>query len=114
MKDKNTRWRLIVLMFLTSMLGYLDRSAIGIAAAMIAKDLHLSSSQMGLVFSAFFIGYVLFALIGGRAADIWGPKRVIVISLGVWSLFCGLTAFADGLMFLLIVRLLFGVGEGPF
>jgi MFS transporter, ACS family, hexuronate transporter len=114
MKDKNTRWRLIVLMFLTSTLGYLDRSAIGIAAPMIAKDLHLTSSQMGMVFSAFFIGYVLFALIGGRAADIWGPKRIIVISLGVWSLFCGLTAFADGLVFLLIVRLLFGVGEGPF
>jgi MFS transporter, ACS family, hexuronate transporter len=114
MQIKKTRWWLVVLMFLTSTLGYMDRSAIGIAAPMIAKDLHLSSSQMGLVFSAFFVGYVLFAIVGGRAADIWGPKRIIVVSLGVWSLFCGMTAFADGLVFMLLVRIMFGVGEGPF
>ena len=114
MPKRNGRWWLVVLMFLTSSLGYMDRSAIGITAPLIAKDLHLSPSQMGLVFSAFFLGYSVFALVGGRLADLWGTKRVIVLSLGVWSVFCGLTGLAGGLLFLLAVRVLFGVGEGPF
>jgi sugar phosphate permease len=109
----NKRWLFVVLMFASSTLGYLDRAAIGIAAPLITKDLTLSPSQMGMAFSAFFFGYSVFAFIGGRGADRFGTKRVIVVSMALWSIFCGLTAAAGSLVFLVVVRLLFGAGEGP-
>jgi MFS family permease len=86
----------------------------GILAPSIAADLQLSPSEVGLVQSAFFIGYVIFAIIGGRAADLWGPKRVVIVSIVVWSIFCGLSGLGFGLISLFLLRLCFGVGEGPY
>lgn len=109
----NRRWLFVILMFVSATLGYLDRAAIGIAAPLISKELAFSPSEMGIVFSAFFFGYAPFAFIGGRSADRFGIKRVIVVSMIFWSILCGLTAAAFGLAFLVVVRVLFGAGEGP-
>ncbi len=65
------------------------------------------------MFSSFFVGYALFCFVGGYSADRWGPKTVLTVSMLVWSLFCGLTA-AVGIVSLLLVRIIFGMGEGPF
>ncbi|SED51293.1 Sugar phosphate permease [Rhizobiales bacterium GAS191] len=111
---QNRRWLLVVLMFFSSGIGYLDRAAIGIAAPLIAKDFELTPPQLGVALSAFFVGYSIFALIGGHAADRFGPKRVIVVAMSLWSIFCGLTGAALGLVTLVIARLIFGIGEGPF
>jgi MFS family permease len=96
------------------MINYMDRSALSVAAPLVMKDLQLDAAQLGIIFSSFFAGYALFTLIGGYASDLFGPKRVFVLSMGTWSVFCGLTAAAVGFFSLLIVRVLFGCGEGPF
>ena len=96
------------------MINYMDRSALSVAAPLVMKDLRLDAAQLGIVFSSFFAGYALFTLIGGYAADLFGPKRVFALSMSTWSVFCGLTAAAVGFSSLLIVRILFGCGEGPF
>jgi MFS transporter, ACS family, hexuronate transporter len=96
------------------MINYMDRSALSMVAPLIMKDLRLDAAQLGIVFSSFFAGYALFTLIGGYAADRFGPKRVFALSMSTWSVFCGLTAAAVGFSSLLIVRILFGCGEGPF
>jgi MFS transporter, ACS family, hexuronate transporter len=96
------------------MINYMDRSALSVAAPLVMKDLRLDAAQLGIVFSSFFAGYALFTLIGGYAADRFGPKRVFALSMSTWSVFCGLTAAAVGFSSLLIVRILFGCGEGPF
>jgi MFS transporter, ACS family, aldohexuronate transporter len=96
------------------MINYMDRSALSVAAPLVMKDLRLDAAQLGIIFSSFFAGYALFTLIGGYAADLFGPKRVFVLSMSTWSLFCGLTAAAVGFSSLLVVRVLFGCGEGPF
>jgi MFS family permease len=51
--------------------------------------------------------------VGGYASDRFGPKRVYAIAMLVWSLFCGLTAAAFSLASLLVIRVAFGMGEGP-
>ena len=107
------RWLLVWLMFLAGMINYMDRSAISVAAPLVAKDLNLSPAQLGEVFSAFFFGYALFCFIGGYLADRIGPKRVLAISMAGWSVFCGLTAAAFSYASLIVVRVLFGIGEGP-
>jgi MFS family permease len=96
------------------MINYMDRSALSVAAPLVMKDLRLDAAQLGIIFSSFFAGYALFTLIGGSAADLFGPKRVFALSMSTWSVFCGLTATAVGFSSLLIVRVLFGCGEGPF
>jgi len=78
------------------------------------KDLRLDAAQLGIIFSIFFAGYALFTFAGGYASDRFGPKRVFIWSMTAWSIFCGLTAAAVGFFSLLIVRVLFGCGEGPF
>ena len=109
----NMRWRVGGLMFVAGMVNYLDRSALGVAAPFVTKDLHLSAAELGTVFSAFSFGYAPFCFVGGYLSDRLGPKRVMAAAMVSWSLFCGLTAAASGFISLLVLRLIFGLTEGP-
>lgn len=84
------------------------------AIVYIGEDLSLSNTETGMVLSAFFLGYALMQMPGGILADRFGAKRVLLAAVIVWSIFTGLTAVAVGLGFMLVVRFLFGIGEGGF
>ncbi|SDV48785.1 MFS transporter [Chitinasiproducens palmae] len=114
MKLSQFRWFIVFMLFLAGAISYLDRAALAIAAPLITKDLNLTPAELGIVFSAFFVGYSLFCFVGGYAADRFGAKRVLVASMGLWSVFCGLTAGVVGMVSLLVVRVVFGAGEGPY
>ena len=103
----------ILFLFLAGVINYLDRSALSIAAPFIQDDLTLSATQMGLIFSSFSIGYAIFNFLGGVASDRYGAKMTLFIAMVVWSLFSGAVALAFGFVSLLIIRILFGMGEGP-
>ncbi len=107
------RWTVGGLMFLAGMVNYLDRSALGVAAPFITRDLHMNAAELGVVFSAFSLGYAPFCFIGGHLSDRFGPKRVMTAAMVCWSIFCGLTATATGFISLLVLRLIFGFTEGP-
>jgi MFS transporter, ACS family, hexuronate transporter len=107
------RWVIAGLLFFANAINYLDRSALSIVAPIITKDLGFDAAQLGIIFSAFFLGYSIFCFIGGWAADRWGPKLVFTVAMIWWSVFCGATALVTGFVSLLIVRVLFGFGEGP-
>lgn len=108
------RWFIVFMLFLAGAISYMDRAALAIAAPLITKELHLNPAELGIVFSAFFVGYSVFCFIGGYASDKFGAKRVLVVSMGLWSIFCGLTAGVGGFVSLLVVRVVFGAGEGPY
>ena len=103
----------LVLLFLAGVVNYLDRSALSIAAPFITEDLHLSPTQMGIVFSSFSVGYAIFNFIGGMASDKYGAKLTLFVAMVVWSLFSGSIALAFSLTSLIVIRVLFGMGEGP-
>lgn len=107
------RWLLAGLMFLGGIINYMDRAALSVMAPFIEKDLGLSATQMGVVFSSFFLGYAVFCFVGGLCADRFGPRRTLAGAMGLWSIFCGLTAAVTGFASLVTVRVLFGMGEGP-
>ena len=90
------RWQLVALLFIAGIINYLDRAALSVAAPLITKELGLDPSQLGFVLSSFFFGYALFCFVGGYAADRFGPRLVLIVSMTVWSIFCGLTAAAVG------------------
>jgi sugar phosphate permease len=114
--SKNKTQKLIVftLLYIGFCVSYVDRAAISISMATIGKEFSLNASEMGVVLSTFFIGYALMQLPGGWLADRFGSKRVIIIAIGFWSLFTVLTGLAWSLSSIVIIRLLFGLGEGAF
>ena len=111
----NGKYRYVVagLLFAAGAINYMDRAALGIVAPIVGKTLDLSPSQLGIVFSSFFIGYSVFSFLGGYFSDKFGTMRVFTWAMGIWSLFCGLTAVATGFVSLLVCRVFFGIGEGP-
>jgi MFS transporter, ACS family, hexuronate transporter len=107
------RWTVALLLFIAGSINYMDRAAIGVVAPYIRESFTLTPSQLGLTFSTFFVGYALFAFVGGQLADRFGPVRTYIWAAAAWSILCGLTGLVTGYAQLLIVRTLFGFAEGP-
>ncbi|MEA2625518.1 MAG: hypothetical protein QOD06_1563 [Candidatus Binatota bacterium] len=92
-------------------IGYLDRVSIATAAPAIRADLGLTDAQMGFVFSAFTFAYALFEVPSGWFADRYGARITLTRIVLWWSMMTALTGAATGFVSLIIVRLLFGLGE---
>lgn len=99
--------------FLCLGLNYADRATIGFAAPFIIHEFGFSKASFGIILSAFFFGYVPFNFIGGYTSDKFGPRKVMGLAVAWWSLFVALTATGFSFISFLIIRILFGVGEGP-
>jgi sugar phosphate permease len=110
-KRTHVRWYVLFLISLMYMITYMDRSNISVAAPAIAKEFGLSKTEVGLVFSAFAWAYAVGQVPGGWLADVFGPKRVLLIIVPFWSLMTAATAWAQGIVSLFIVRFVFGLGE---
>jgi MFS family permease len=91
---------------------YIDRVNISTAAPVIAKELGLSNTQLGLAFSAFAYPYALFQIFGGWLGDRFGARRTLGICGLVWSAATMATGLITGLASLFIARLALGFGEG--
>jgi len=107
------RWQIILLIFMASFINYMDRTAFSVAAPFITQEYGLTPAQLGILFSGFFMGYAVFNFVGGYFSDIYGPRKVFSVSMSIWSVFCGLIAAAYSFVSLFIVRVCFGIGEGP-
>ena len=92
------RTLIIIMLFLAGVINYLDRSALSVAAPFIQKDYGLTTGEMGMIFSSFFVGYAAFNFIGGWAADRYGAKTTLLLAMVLWSLFSGLTVLTVGFM----------------
>jgi MFS family permease len=103
-----------VLFLLCLMYGltYVDRVNVSTAASVFKQDLHLSNTQVGLVFSAFAYPYLVFQIIGGWMSDRFGARRTLTISAMIWAVATVLTGLAGSLAAMLSARVLLGFGEG--
>lgn len=111
---KKARKLIIFMLFLGWALGNLDRYLINYAIVFIGDDLSLTGTQTGIVLSSFFLGYAIMQIPGGLLADKFGAKKVLLGAVIFWSIFTGLTAIAWSLAALVVIRFLFGIGEGGF
>ena len=94
------------------LITYVDRVNVATAASEIRRDLGLSNTQLGLVFSAFAYPYLLFQIFGGWVGDRFGPRRTLFVCGVVWATATILTGVSSGLLMLFLSRVLLGVGEG--
>ena len=110
-RPSRVRGRVLTFAFLLTVITYLDRVCISVAAPAMMADLHLSVLQMSAVFSAFIVAYSLFEIPSGWLGDVRGPRRVLTRIVLWWSAFTMLTGSVQGFRSLVAVRFLFGAGE---
>jgi ACS family glucarate transporter-like MFS transporter len=114
--DTRVRWSLIAWLFAISAVAYLDRVNISIAGQFMASEFHLTTQQLGALFSAFVLGYAVSQAPGGWLADRLGPRVVLALAGVWWGLFTSaLTLFnghvANLLAILIGLRFALGIGE---
>src|SRR6266513_6249392 len=88
-------WAILIVLCGALFLDALDVSMIGVALPSIRADLGMSTSSLQWVVSAYVLGYGGFLLLGGRAADLLGRRRVFLIALAVFVVASGLGALAN-------------------
>lgn len=101
-------------LFLAWAIGYSDRIVMSTAIIPISREFSLDAGQAGLLLSVFYVSYAVMQLLGGWLSDRYGSRIVVVMCVALWSLFTGLTGLAWSFGSLLVIRFMFGVGEGFF
>jgi ACS family sodium-dependent inorganic phosphate cotransporter len=107
------RRTVVLLAFLAVVVCYLDRVNLSVAIIPMAAELGWNLETQGRVLSAFFVGYLILQIAGGRLADRVGGKVVLGAGVLLWSCFTILTPLAAfaGLVPLLLARIGLGLGE---
>ena len=105
------RWTIVGLLFIASLINYLDRAAISFALPSISQDLHLLPATKGLLLSSFFWSYALVQIPIGWASDRFNLYWLYAGAFAVWSVAQGLTGVATSLTMLIGFRIVLGIGE---
>jgi len=105
------RWVLVGLLFLASVLNYVDRQTLAILAPTIQKDLGMTDPQYALVNNVFLVAYTISYLVSGRLTDRLGPRKALALYLSFWSVANMLTGLARSVASLSSFRFLLGLGE---
>ena len=113
MKPTRVRYLVLGLISLGTVINYLDRSVLGIAAPFFGRELGIGTGAMGLVFSAFSWSYAAAQIPGGMLLDRFGSRAVYGCAVALWSLITMLQGAASGLVSLLGLRLGLGAAEAP-
>src|SRR5262249_38145261 len=102
------------LLCLMYFLTYLDRVNIStvMASSEFLKDIPLTKTQTGLIFSAFAYPYLLFQIGGGWIADRFGPRLALTICGIIWASATIMTGLVNGLVMMFVARVVLGFGEG--
>lgn len=107
------RWFMLSLLLIATIINYVDRVNISIAAPFMAKDLGLDKIEMGLIFSAFAWTYAFALVPAGFIADRFGSRFTYGVSLISWSAVTIFQGFATGFASLFGLRLAVGAMEAP-
>jgi ACS family D-galactonate transporter-like MFS transporter len=108
------RWfPVLALIAVATMINYLDRTVLGIAAPYLTRELGLGAAAMGVVFSAFSWSYALLQIPGGIFLDRFGTRLTYFLALTFWSLFTALMGLVNSLNTLVLARIGVGVFEAP-
>jgi EmrB/QacA subfamily drug resistance transporter len=105
-------WGMLLVLCGAIFLDAMDVSMVGVALPSIREDLDMSTSSLQWVVSAYVLGYGGFLLLGGRAADLLGRRRMFLISLAVFVGASAVGALADDGTLLIITRLIKGISAG--
>lgn len=110
-KIKNYRWIIVSLLFLGTVINYLDRQIIGLLKPTLEIEFDWTETDFGGIMSAFSFAYAIGLLLSGRFIDKVGTKIGYSVSVVVWSVASMFHAVAKSVMGFGIARLSLGLGE---
>ncbi len=110
-KIKNLKWWICTLMFLATLVNYLDRQTLAVATPAIAREFSLSNQDIALINNAFTAAYTIGQLLMGRLADVLGTRAGFLLIMIVWSAAGMLCSTARGVLSLSVFRFILGLGE---
>jgi multidrug resistance protein len=113
-KASTAAYLTLFLLTLLNFLNYIDRSILFAVQPQVQAEFHISDSQIGLLTTAFFWGYMLFAPLAGRLADRAARKYIMAAGAIIWSVATLLTAVTHSYNMLLIRHTIVGIGEATF
>jgi ACS family D-galactonate transporter-like MFS transporter len=113
--QKPTRQRFVILSLVAvaTMINYLDRTLISVAAPAMSEELQLGPVAMGLVFSVFSWSYAAAQIPGGALLDRFGTRKVYFAALTLWSALTAMQGVLTSFWLLIAVRLGVGAAEAP-
>ena len=106
------QWRIFTLLFIIIVIDGYDTQSIAFVAPAISAQWKLAPSAFGPIFSAGLTGTVLGAVLFGMAADHFGRRRPIILSVALFGILTWFCSIADTYTQLLVYRLLAGIGLG--
>jgi ACS family hexuronate transporter-like MFS transporter len=105
------RWYIALLLFLATVICYIDRLTISILAPVIKSDLNLTNVQYAAITTWFLFSYSIFQSVFGGIYDKYGTRKVFSFAIVIWSVAAMLHAAVRGFRGLAFFRFVLGVGE---
>jgi len=105
------RWWIVGLVFLATLINYIDRLTLSVLAPVITKDLGLSNTEFGGIVVWFLLAYTISQAASGKLYDRIGTRLGFMLSITLWSLAAMAHAFARGVGSLSVCRFFLGLGE---
>src|ERR1700748_820835 len=107
----NSRWLVVALLTLGVIIAYTDRINLSAALPAVRASFPLTAEASGILLSAFFWAYTLLQTPAGWVVDRFGLKWPYAAGLFLWSALSAATALVTSLHWLIVVRVIVGIGE---
>lgn len=114
MKINGFRWWIIGLIFIATVINYIDRSTLSImwgGETGIAAELGMDTKDYGNILNVFMVAYALGQLFSGKLFDKVGTRIGYVLSIGIWGLSSFMHSFARGMASFSFFRVTLGLSE---
>ena len=110
-KIANLRWWITGLVFLSTVINYIDRQTLSVLAPILTKELNLSNAGYGLISMAFMIPYTAMYIVAGLLIDRYGSRLIYGVAVVWWSIASMLHAATSTVLGFGTVRFLLGTAE---
>ncbi|OYD61048.1 MFS transporter [Rhodococcus sp. OK302] len=111
--DRRRAWSMTGLVVFLYVVNFADKAILGIIAQPLARELGLSSTQIGMVGSLFFLTFTIGGFLAGPLNKYLSLRWALLILTAIWSVVLLPLVVAASLVTLIVGRMLLGLAEGP-
>ena len=104
------RWRAFALLAVSFFMTVIDLTIVNVSLPTIGRDLHFSATSLQWVVTAYALTFGGFMLLGGRAADLLGRRRILMVGLSLFTAASLGAALSTGEVSLIAARAVQGLG----
>src|SRR5258708_3259960 len=107
----NIRWRILALLFLATVINFVDRQTLSIIAPVLTKEFHMSSTQYAMIVAFFQLAMMLGEFPMGMLRERWGARRGFTFAIVWWSVASAMHGLANSVGQFGALRFWRGTGE---